>query len=315
MLTHHRPIRSIACVGEVMIEMALQDQATARLSVAGDTFNTAYYLNRLLAETGVSTTYVTALGDDVFSDRIRSTIAGHGIKTDCIETRKGRMPGLYAIETDETGERSFSYWRSASAARTLFSEPCGVPLSTLNRFDLVLFTGISMAILTPETRTTILNWIDTFRAKGGLVAYDSNHRPRLWESTKVARDINTQMWKRTDIALPSVDDELALFGDTSEDAAYARLQSYGLTYGALKRGPDGPRDIATGAPLDNPGPASKMKDSTAAGDSFNAGLLAATCLGKDIQTAMCAGHQLAAHVITQPGAIVDLPDHCVVALT
>lgn len=306
MLTLKRPIRSIACVGEVMIEMAMQDQVSARLGVAGDTYNTAYYLNALLENKGTSITYVTALGDDAFSDRIRSSIAGHGIKTDCIETRSGQMPGLYAIETDETGERSFSYWRSASAARSLFAEPCDVPLQTLNRFDLVLLTGISMAILPTETRTSILRWIDEYRAAGGLVAYDSNHRPRLWETPETARDINTQMWRRTDIALPSLDDEMALYGDISEAATLARLRSYDLTFGALKRGAQGPLDIATGTPLVNLGPPSQMVDSTAAGDSFNAGFLAAISMEKEVEAAMRLGHRLAAHVVTQSGAIVDI---------
>ncbi|GAA6181225.1 sugar kinase [Shimia sp. NS0008-38b] len=300
------PINKIACVGEVMIELIANDSDTARIGVAGDTFNTAYYINALLADTEVSTSYVTALGDDAFSDRILKTIQGHGIKTNAIERRAGQMPGLYAIETDDAGERSFSYWRSAAAARSIFTPPCAVPIEVLNGFDLVLFSGISMAILPPETRAKVLDWIDSFRANGGLLAYDSNHRPRLWESVEVARATNVAMWQRADIALPSVDDEMDLFGDASEADALTRLQSYGVTFGALKRGDKGPLNIATGAPLENALAAPKVVDSTAAGDSFNAGFLAAIAKGKDVTDAMALGHSLAAYVVTKRGAILDI---------
>ncbi|MBO9474308.1 sugar kinase [Shimia sp. R10_1] len=306
MPTKNHPFRSIACVGEVMIELAMEGANHAHVGVAGDTFNTAYYLRTLLSETETKISYVTALGDDAFSDRIRATITSHGIKTDCIEIRAGQMPGLYAIQTDLAGERSFSYWRSASAARTLFAEPCHVPLSTLRNFDMIFLSGISMAILPPDTRTHILNWIDTYRANGGVVAYDSNHRARLWESAAAARHVNAEMWKRTDIALPSLDDEMELFEDVTEDAVVKRIRGYGVTSGALKRGAQGPCDILSGAPCAQSAPAVTMIDSTAAGDSFNAGYLAAICKGETHQDAMELGHKIAAHVVTQPGAIVDI---------
>ncbi len=52
-------------------------------------------------------------------------------------------------------------------------------------------------------------------------------------------------------------------------------------------------------------------DTTAAGDSFNAGFLAARIAGYDAKTALQKAHQLAAFVITERGAIIDpvkLPD-------
>lgn len=34
---------------------------------------------------------------------------------------KDRLPGIRAIQTNAAGERSFRYWREASAARTPFA--------------------------------------------------------------------------------------------------------------------------------------------------------------------------------------------------
>lgn len=299
-----RPIRRIACVGEVMIELVARADGQARLGVAGDTFNTAVYLARTLRGTGAQVAYVTALGRDPYSERILRAIEGHGIETGWIERRAGMMPGLYAIDTDENGERSFSYWRSAAAARSLFSEPCEMPITRLDDFDLVLMSGISLAILPPPVRARLIDWAAGFSAAGGRVAYDSNHRPSLWESREAAQQVNAAMWACADIALPSVDDEMALFGDADEAGVLSRLAQAGVTSGALKRGACGPRDLG-GAPT----PAGLAKvcsvvDSTAAGDSFNAGYIAALAQGRGPIAAMAEGHALAARVIAHSGAII-----------
>ncbi|MCT8161733.1 sugar kinase [Pseudoruegeria sp. SHC-113] len=297
-------MRKIACVGEVMIELIAGQDGSALLGVAGDTYNTAVYMARGLKGSGASVSYVTALGQDPYSGRILSAIESHGIGTEAIERRAEMMPGLYAIDTDEHGERSFSYWRSTAAARTLFSEPCDVPLERLNDYDLVLISGISMAILPPAVRARIMAWAEAFSAAGGTLAYDSNHRPRLWESADVAREVNAAMWARADIALPSVDDEMALYGDADGAAVVARLRGYGVDRGALKRGAEGPLDLSTGNTPEGLPQVEKVIDSTAAGDSFNAGFLAAVARGQSDLDAAKAGHVLAAKVICHRGAII-----------
>jgi 2-dehydro-3-deoxygluconokinase len=303
-MTTKRPIRSIACIGEVMIELIANQDGSARVGVAGDTYNTAVYLARALRGSNVSVSYVTALGTDPYSDRILAAIQSHGLDTTYVERRAGQMPGLYAIDTDATGERSFSYWRSAAAARQLFSPGGTVSFDDLNGFDMVLITGISMAILPPAIRASVIAWAEKFGAAGGTLVYDSNHRPQLWENIQTARDINTEMWQRADIALPSADDEQALFGDTTMDAVAARLNGLGATNGAMKRGEEGPFDLSGAHIFNIPVEHINVIDTTAAGDSFNAGYLAAIALGQTGPKAMEAGHKLAAKVIAAPGAII-----------
>lgn len=294
----------IACIGEVMIELIAGKENTAQLNVAGDTYNTAVYLARV--GEGLSVDYVTVLGRDRFSDRILSHMEAHGVGIGAVARHPTRMPGLYAIETDATGERSFSYWRSMAAARTLFGEDGRDPVTVLAPYDLVLLTGISIAILGSDQRARLFAALDDFRASGGKVAFDSNYRPHLWNDPPLARTETEAMWRRTDIALPSVDDEMALFGDANEDAVLARLRSFGVSAGAMKCGADGPIDLGPGGTRAKVSPATKVVDTTAAGDSFNAGYLAALAKGDNPAQAMIAGHNLALKVIAKPGAIVDL---------
>lgn len=304
MTVKKRPIKKIACVGEVMLELVTGQKGAASLGVAGDTYNTAVYLARALRGSDLSVSYVTALGTDPYSEQILTEIRKHGLKTNCIERRADSIPGLYAITTDDTGERSFTYWRSASAARTLFTAPCQIDLERLNDFDLVYLSGISMAILPHAIRMHLIDWVDRFRAQGGSFAYDSNYRPRLWDTATQARQVNDAMWARADIALPSADDEMALYNDPTPQDVLHRLQQAGCHQGALKRGADGPLSLSNGTSLTALPVVDQVVDSTAAGDSFNAGFLAAYALGKSEEDAMRDGHQLACKVITTRGAII-----------
>ena len=299
-----RPIRKIACVGEVMIELIADASGSAQLGVAGDTYNTAVYLNRAMREHAVDVSYVTALGTDPYSARIWRAMEGHGLDMSAVERRNGAMPGLYAIDTDATGERSFSYWRSASAARTLFTPPCDVTLESLERFDLVFLSGITLAILPAGMRRAFLMWAKGFKARGGTLVYDSNHRPRLWEDEASARRIAAEMWALADIALPSVDDEMLLFGDRTHADVLLRLTGLGVKKGALKCGAAGPVNLSNGQRLSGLSGPVRVVDSTAAGDSFNAGYLGAVVLGEPEDRAIRAGHELAVKVIAAKGAIL-----------
>ena len=49
-----------------MVELTHHSDRTLALDFAGDTFNTAVYL----ARRGLPVAYATALGDDIYSDRI-----------------------------------------------------------------------------------------------------------------------------------------------------------------------------------------------------------------------------------------------------
>lgn len=294
----------IACVGEAMVELSLDDEGTtAQLGFAGDTLNTAIYLTRENPGTH-DVSFVTCLGTDTFSDRMIAFIENEGVSAAIMRDEK-HVPGLYAISTDPEGERSFSYWRDNSAARTMFQNDSGADFSALEAFDVIYFSAITLAILPKKIRQTLLGWIAEFRQHGGIFAFDSNYRPRLWESVEAAREAVSRAWKLCDIGLPSIDDEIALFGDADAATALARLQAYGIGTGALKRGAEGPVPINAKADPAIEYPAARnVVDTTAAGDSFNGAFLSVYLSGKSLDEAMLAGHNRAARVIGIRGAIV-----------
>lgn len=293
----------VICLGEVMVELSLDDGSPDRAGIgfAGDTFNTSVYLKRAAPDLDIA--YATKLGKDRLSDRIVALMNDEDLATDLVLRSPDRMPGLYAIVTDDAGERSFLYWRDRAAVRTLFVPPA-LDLGALSGTPMVYFSAITLAIFSPEDRDRLLDGLAQLRASGTKIAFDSNYRPALWPDTATARRNIERAWRMADIGLPSIDDEMALFGDDGETGVIDRLNRWGVTDGALKRGAEGP------APLDGSAapqcqPVDDVVDSTAAGDSFNGGYLAARLTGADQTAALQSGHALAALVVRHRGAIVS----------
>ena len=298
----------VASIGECMIELRHRSERELDLGFGGDTLNFAVYLTRLARGTGVQVDYVTALGDDPYSDAMLAGWRGEGIGCDLVARLPGRLPGLHTIRTDARGERSFTYWRSASAARDMLRGAPGARITgALADYDLLYVSGITLSILDPAQRETLTALADRIRAQGGRVAFDSNFRPAGWPDRDEARAAFDRMLRRVDIALPTLDDDQTLFGVADAAACARRLHALGVPEVAVKLGAQGCWLSSDGRSAPVPAePVARVVDSTAAGDSFNAGYLSARLAGAEPEAAAIQGHRIAARVIGHPGAIIPL---------
>ena len=272
-----------------MVELRSEPDGRLSRFHGGDTLNTAVYLARL----GVAVDYVTALGDDDWSDEMAAHWAAEGVGTDRVRRLAGREPGLYVIETDTAGERRFRYWRSAAAARSMFDGAGGeVLLASLARDGLLYISGITLSILAPPARDGL------FQALGGRVAFDTNFRPRGWPDLDEARTTYRRAFRAASIVLASVEDLTLLFGEAwapELDGVAELVLKDGMT--ATVRTPDATVRV-------DAAPIARVVDTTAAGDSFAAAYLAARLQDGTPEQAVHAGHRLAGIVVGHPGAII-----------
>jgi 2-dehydro-3-deoxygluconokinase len=290
------------CIGECMVELGRRGSGY-RLRYGGDTFNTAAYMSRA----GTRVAYGTALGDDPYSDGILALIASEKVDGSLIPRLKGRTPGLYIIETDARGERSFWYWRDRSPARDLFELPVAAEMRrAMLASRLVYFSGITLSLYAPAGLDAFESALVEARHGGARIAFDGNFRPRGWgHDLARARAIFARFLAHCDIVLPTFDDEQALWGDRSPDDTIARMAGHSVGEVAIKLGADGVLLAGAGQPRLVPVPARVTPvDTTAAGDSFNGGYLAARLAGAEPERAALTGHALAGTVIRHRGAIV-----------
>ena len=289
-------------VGECMIEMSGGDAGNYCLGYAGDTLNTAWYARARLP-TGWDVDYVTALGDDIYSQQMAQFFADNGIGTGHIQKVEGRRPGLYLIHQAE-GDRHFTYWRGQSAAK-LMAEVPGALTAAFEGADIAYFSGISLAILSARGRGKLMKAIHLARQGGARVAFDPNERPALWTSPKVMGSTITAAATIADIVLPTFPDEAALFGDVSPEAVAERYLSWGAEEVVVKNGAEPAYVAARDAQgWVAPKPGAKSVDPTGAGDSFNGAYLAARALGLSPMDAAASAHATAAIVIGHRGALV-----------
>lgn len=290
-----------------MIELSDAADGVVR-GYGGDTLNSAVYMARLGRTHGVQVEYVTALGDDSYSEEMLAGWDAEGIGTEMVRRAPGGLPGLYMIRTADGGERTFHYWRDAAPAKRMFDGPEGHRLAgALSRFDWIFFSGITLGVLTLEGRLALFEGLKRASDSGARIAYDSNYRPRLWEDAGEARAANEVALGWADLALPSFDDEQALYGDADPGATAARIARYGPEEVVVKNGPGDVTIRAGRETLILPGaPHPAPVDTTAAGDSFNAGYIVARAIGESPQAAAAAGATLAGKVVGVRGAI--MPD-------
>jgi 2-dehydro-3-deoxygluconokinase len=291
----------VAAIGECMIEFSQTPDGAFRRGFGGDTLNTALYLSRL----GIDTAYVTALGDDALSEAMLTGWQSEGIKTDLVLRIAGRLPGLYMIERDARGERTFLYWRDRAPARELFDRADASLLDRLARFDWLYLSGITLSLYGDSGRARLRELLAATTKNGGKIAFDGNYRPRGWPDKATARRAFEEMLPLIDLAMPTFEDEQALFGDRDLRQCIDRLRAAGIGEIVVKRGAEG-CVIATGdGCIDVPPPhVVQPVDTTAAGDSFNAAYLAARITGALPREAALAGHRLAGAVIQSAGAVI-----------
>ncbi|ENM5746583.1 sugar kinase [Vibrio mimicus] len=309
-------MKHIAIVGECMIELNGKPFGSMHQTFGGDTLNAAVYLRRgCEANTNpdeIKVSYVTALGTDPISSGMLSRWEEEGVATELVLRDPTRTPGLYLIQLDDQGERTFLYWRNQSAARYLLQHPdFGQIKQVLNQVDMVFLSGITLAILPVEDRIALLNLLVELKAKGVEIAFDSNFRPALWpqDDNHTVKEIYQVMYQLTDVALVTFDDEQLIWGDSTPEQTIQRLTALGVQKCIVKLGAEGcliqDSSASTFAPQAVPTqPVEQVVDTTSAGDSFNGGFLSAYLAGADLATACQRGNTLAGTVIQHRGAII-----------
>lgn len=303
----------LAVIGECMIELSTtqdtgQNQVELmQVNFGGDSMNTAIYLKKL-AKTAIDIHFVSSMGNDPQSSKLINKWQAFGIDTSSVLINNDKHAGLYMITNDHSGERTFQYWRNDSAAKYMVQHHnFSKTMQKLVEFDAIYLSGISLAILPKDDCEILLAHLTQLEKSGVKIIFDSNYRPALWSNVSDCQKVIEKIYAISTLALVTFDDEHSLWGDTSIEDCHSRLHQQGVSELVIKDGENGCQySHADVIEKYTTFKINKVVDTTAAGDSFNAGFLAYWLQSYAIKICAMAGNKLAGQVIQQKGAIVNV---------
>lgn len=304
-------IANIIVMGECMVEFGRATSLSSsgnlyKKSFAGDVFNTGIYIKRCVKEQA-SVNFLTAIGTDENSNEMLAMMKKESIETNLVYKSNTAQMGLYLINVDDEGERSFSYWRDTSAAKQVVRFLSGdIDNPALKKVDSFFFSGISIAILSESDRQKLWRFIFELKASGTKIIFDPNYRPTLWSTINETRAAYAVAFELADIALPGVDDHMVLYNAKNPEDVAGFLEQFAINEIIIKNGSqgmllsvDGIRSYIDVDPVKN------VVDTTSAGDAFNGAYLSARLLGRTPKQAANFAAKASAFVIQHKGAIVD----------
>ncbi|GAA0944199.1 carbohydrate kinase family protein [Virgisporangium aurantiacum] len=229
---------------------------TADLVLGGSAAITAAGCARL----GLRTRLIAALGDDMFGAFTRDRLTGRGVALRTPE-RAGAVPTGLSVILSTMDDRAILTLPGTIAAL----EPADVTDADLAA---ARHLHVASLYLQPRLAAGVADLFARARALGVGTSLDTNWDPSgRWESIGPILAV-------TDVFLPNRAELLAVAGESTVDAAAARLCASGTTV-VLKDGARGARAWWPGGSCAAPGLAVDVVDTVGAGDSFNAGFLAA----------------------------------------
>jgi 2-dehydro-3-deoxygluconokinase len=295
------PIELLA-LGEAMVEFNQTGEGAGRhylQGFGGDTSNFAISAARQGARVG----YISALGDDSHGRMLRELWTREGVDHSHVATNAQAYTAIYFVTHGPQGHE-FSFMRSGSAASRMASAQ--LPHDAIRRAKVLHLSGISLAISSSACDACFAA-IETARAAGVQVSFDTNLRLKLWPLAR-AREVMTEVMRHCDICLPSFDDIAAITGIDDPDALVDHCLSLGAKVVALKLG-------AAGALVANAkqrhrieAHACKPVDATGAGDTFGGAFVARLIAGDDLQSAARYAGVAAALSTEGFGAVEPIPD-------
>jgi 2-dehydro-3-deoxygluconokinase len=251
--------------------------------------------------------FMTAVGQDTISQQMVKACSSENLNNQHIYAKSDRNPGIYLVQTDAQGERSFLYWRDSSAAKQVMQFVDQSAIDELCKSDVFFFSGISIAILERQDRTAFWAMLAQLKEAGVKIGFDPNYRPRLWNSAEEAKVEFAKAYSASDIMMPGVDDFKQLYNIETLEDILEFCAPFDINELVLKNGPESVycqlEDQLTHVAIT---PVTHVVDTTSAGDSFNGVYLGARLAGLNVTSSVELAAASAAIVIQHPGAIAPI---------
>jgi len=262
----------VVCVGEALVDFLPEQRGLAVHQVerwvrcsGGSPANVAVGVARL----GGKSAMVGAVGQDDFGTFLRESLAREGVDVSRLRPTGEGKTGLVFISLSETGERSFSFYRTRAAE--LFLGEQDVDEGFLGSARAVHFGTNSL--LFREAQRAVLRMARSARAADRIVSCDPNLRLHLWTDPAELKALIGLILPSATVVKLSEDELEFVTGTTEPEAALAVLRSAGVPLPVITLGERGATFLWQDRQVWVSAPKTDCVDATGAGDGFMAGLL------------------------------------------
>ena len=257
----------VVALGELLIDfinngISAQGNPLFEANPGGAVCNVLAMLNKL----GHKTAFIGKVGADIFGHQLKKVLDEINIDTAGLLMDKEVRTTLAFVANDETGERSFSFYRNPGADMMIRADE--VSEEAIRSARMFHFGTLSM---THElVREATKRALDIAKENGLLISFDPNLRESLWDSLENAKKQVDYGLHYCDV-LKISDNEIQWFtGEEDFDKGIKILQDkYHVPLILLSMGKEGSRAYYKDLRVEVPGfIQEKTIETTGAGDTF-----------------------------------------------
>ena len=264
----------IVTIGEVLIDLTQTGRDERGIpQFAANPGGAPANLAVAAAKLGAQTTFIGKVGEDAFGRYLTEVLQENNVDTRYMVTDADHPTTMAVVSVDASGERDFSFYRSANADVMLCKED--IPEEALKAAKIVHFGSVSLTA--DPARTATLDAAARAKKLGAIITYDPNYRANLWHSEEEAIAQMKAPLPLVDILKVS-DEELPLLtGTTDCENGTAQLAQNGIQLIFVTLGANGvfyrfgeKTGHVAGVPC-------KVGDTNGAGDTFFGAALSKLC--------------------------------------
>lgn len=254
----------ICALGEILIDAIAE--AGSEIRITGNAGGAPANVLACAAKLGRDCAFISKAGEDCIGRWLKATLEANAINTDGLVLSKEKNTTIAMVSLDETGNRSFSFYRDGCADVSLTAEE--LRLDIIESARVFHFGSVSMT--DDPARTATLTAARYAREHGLTVSFDPNLRRNLWKDLGEAARYIREGLSLADVA-KLADEEIDFLyesGSLKEKAAKVLKENPGLQLLFVTCGSEGSYAFTKDCSAFVPSFRVKAVDTTGAGDSF-----------------------------------------------
>ena len=254
----------------------LPEVASFTKTIGGAPANAAVGLARLGCDVGL----MGKIGADPFGDFLAMALEAEGVDIAGVVQTTEAKTGITFISLDETGDRSFLFYREPSADMTIRADE--IDASVIEAAS--VFLAGSNLLTEPTIREATYHALNLARGSDRFIVLDPNVRLHLWEERDVAFEHVRRELTFGDVVKLNEEELDFVTGGGTPEALWSELSTSALAL-VLTGAEAGARVYTHQFVVEVEAPSVDVVDTTGAGDGFVAGLIAGIVRLSDAETA------------------------------